>query len=73
MKTTTSIYHLSLTQFWPNFKVRFLWQTIITTTKPTTTTITTTATTILGCDSNELNLVVVVAAVDPRNQPLMFG
>ena len=50
------MYHLLLTQFWPNLKVRFVWPTMITTTKTTTTT-TTSTTTFLGCDSIELSLV----------------
>ena len=56
MKTTTTIYHLLLTQFWP---VRVLWLTIRTTTKTTTTT-----TTFLGCDSIELNLVIILTQIE---------
>ena len=66
------VYHFSLTQFWPNFEIMFLWPTTITTiatsTRPTVTTTTTktttstttttkTTTTFLGCDSIELNLI----------------
>ena len=57
---TTTIYHLLLTEFWPNFEVGFLGPAIITTTTKTTTTTTktTATTTFLGCDSIELNLVI---------------
>ena len=61
MTTTTTIYHLLLTRFWPNFKDKFLWPTMITTTTKTISTIprpttktTTPTTTTLGCDSIEL-------------------
>ena len=47
LKTITTIYHLLLTQFWPNCKVRCAWLTRITTT------------TFLGYDSIELNLVLI--------------
>ena len=58
MKPTNTIYHLLLTQFSSNLKVRYLWPIIITKTKTTTTTttITTTTTTVFGCDSIEINL-----------------
>ena len=59
--TTTTIYHLFFTQFWPNFNVRFLWPTIITTT--TTPPTKTAATTFLDCDSIELNLVVIFMTI----------
>ena len=58
MKTTTTIYHLLLTQFWPNFKVRFFWPIIIITTKTTTT--------FLGCDSIEFNLVSTCYCTNPN-------
>ena len=61
MTTTTTIYQLLLTRFWPNFKDKFLWPTIITTTTTTISTVTRTTTktttpttTTLGCDSIEL-------------------
>ena len=50
MTTTTTKYHLFLTQFWPNFNVRFLWPTK-------------TSTTFLGCDSIELNLVIHISCL----------
>ena len=67
MTTTTTMHHLLLIWFWPKSKFRFLWPTITTKTTPPTTTKTTTATTItttttttfLGCDSIEINLVLI--------------
>ena len=59
MKTTTTIDHLLLTPFWSNFKVRFLWPTII-------------ETRLISIESQPKKDVVVVIIVGHKNLSLIL-
>ena len=61
---TATIYHLSLTRFWPNFKIGFLWPTTITTTtRPTTTTTKTTTNTTKKNNNNFLVIILITTKI----------